>query len=126
MTPPAGGSRAAPPAAARPGRARRRPRCRPGPRSDRGGRDVRRQRLRELNDRLTDLYAGNPKRTTTHLTAESLLHAFKGLPLSFVTVAGQTYRHITPLFEVQHKILRLLDYPSTIYTELAVNSANSP
>jgi hypothetical protein len=26
----------------------------------------------------------------------------------------------------QHKILDLLDYPVTIYTELAVNSANPP
>jgi len=52
--------------------------------------------------------------------------AFKGLALSFVTVAGQTYRHVSPLAEVQHKILDLLDHPVTIYTELAVNSANPP
>ena len=85
-----------------------------------------RQRLSELNDQLTGLYAGNPKRATAHPTAESLFRAFKGLALSFVTVSGQTYRHITPLSEVQHKILRLLGYPATIYTELAVNSANPP
>jgi transposase len=85
-----------------------------------------RRRLGELGDQLAGLYAGNPKRATAHPTAESLLRAFKGLALSFVTVAGQTYRHITPLSEVQHKILRLLDYPVTIYTELAVNSGNPP
>ena len=85
-----------------------------------------RRRLGELGDQLAGLYAGNPKRATAHPTAESLLHAFKGLALSFVTVAGQTYRHVSPLSEVQHKILDLLDYPVTIYTELAVNSTNPP
>jgi transposase len=88
--------------------------------------NVVRQRLSELQDQLAGLYAGNPKRATAHPTAESLLRAFKGLALSFVTVAGQTYRHITPLSELQHKILRLLGYPATIYTELAVDSANPP
>jgi len=85
-----------------------------------------RRRLRELGEQLTGRYAGNPKRATAHPTAESLLRTFKGLVLSFVTVAGQTYRHVTPLSEVQHKILRLLDFPVTIYTELAVNSENPP
>jgi transposase len=85
-----------------------------------------RRRLRELGEQVAGLYAGNPKRTTAHPTAESLLRAFKGLALSFVTVAGQTYRHVSPLSEVQHRILDLLDYPVTIYTELAVNSANPP
>ena len=50
--------------------------------------NVVRQRLRELNNRLAGLYAGNPKRTTAYPTAENLLCAFKGLVLSFVTVAG--------------------------------------
>jgi len=85
-----------------------------------------RRRLGELGEQLAGLYAGNPKRATAHPTAESLLRAFKGLALSFVTLGGQTYCHITPLSEVQHKILRLLDYPVTIYTELAVNSGNPP
>ena len=85
-----------------------------------------RRRLGEMGGQLTGLYAGNPKRATAHPTAESLLRAFKGLALSFVSVGNQTYRHVTPLSEVQHKILRLLDYPVTIYTELAVNSVNPP
>ena len=85
-----------------------------------------RRRLREIGAQLMGLYAGNPKRATAHPTAESLLRAFKGLALSFVAVGGQTYHHVTPLSEVQHKILQLLDYPVTIYTELAVNSVNPP
>jgi transposase len=85
-----------------------------------------RRRLDELGDQLMGLYAGNPKRATARPTAESLLRVFKGLALSFIAVGGQTYHHVTPLSEVQHKILRLLDYPVTIYTELAVNSVNPP
>ena len=85
-----------------------------------------RRRLDELGDQLMGLYAGNPKRATARPTAESLLRVFKGVALSFIAVGGQTYHHVTPLSEVQHKILRLLDYPVTIYTELAVNSVNPP
>lgn len=58
-----------------------------------------RQRLSELKDQLAGQYAGNPKRATAHPTTESLLRAFKGLALSFVTVAGQSYRHISSLSE---------------------------
>ncbi len=85
-----------------------------------------RRRLQELGTQLAGLYAGNPTRATARPSAESLLRAFKGLALSVVTLADQTYRHMTPLSEVQHKILALLDYPVTIYTELTANSVNSP
>lgn len=85
-----------------------------------------RRRLRELGEQLTGLYAGNPKRATARPTAESLLRAFKGVALSFVTLAGETYRHVTPLSERQRKILALLEFPDTIYTELVVNFANPP
>ncbi len=85
-----------------------------------------RRRLQELGTQLVGLYAGNPTRATARPTAESLLRAFKGLTLSVVTLAGQTYRHITPLSDVQHKILALLDYPVTIYTALAAHSENPP
>lgn len=85
-----------------------------------------RRRLQELQTQLAGLYAGNPTRATARPSAESLLRAFKGLALSVVTLADQTYRHMTPLSEVQHKILALLDYPVTIYTELPANSANPP
>ena len=85
-----------------------------------------RQRLAEAGAQLAGLYAGNPKRTTARPTAESLLRAFKGIALSFVTITGQTYRHLTPLSDVQHMILGLLSYPTTIYSELAGNSVNPP
>lgn len=85
-----------------------------------------RQRLSEIGERLAGLYAGNPKRTTARPSAELLLRAFKGIALSFVTVAGQSYRHVTPLTDLQHKILCLIRYPTTIYENLATNSWNPP
>lgn len=85
-----------------------------------------RRRSQETHAQLAGLYAGNPKRATARPTAESLLRAFKGVALSFVALADQSYRHVTPLSDVQRKIIMLLDYPITIYTALAVNSVNPP
>ncbi|MBU6350638.1 MAG: hypothetical protein KGS73_10845, partial [Chloroflexi bacterium] len=85
-----------------------------------------RQRLAESKVQLAGLYAGKPKRTTARPTAESLLRAFKGIALSFVTISGRTYQHLTPLSDPQHKILELLNYPTTIYTQLQADSAEPP
>jgi transposase len=85
-----------------------------------------RRRLAESAAQLAGLYAGNPKRTTDRPTAENLLRAFKGIALCFVTIADQTYRHLTPLSDLQIKILGLLNYPSVIYSQLVVNSDNPP
>jgi transposase len=77
-----------------------------------------RQRLAETNDTLAGLYAGNPKRTTERPTAEAMLQVFKGLHLSVVSIGEQVLFHVTPLSEVQRKILSLLDFSSDIYTRL--------
>jgi transposase len=87
--------------------------------------DVRR-RLAEWAEELAGLYAGNPKRTTAHPTAESLLEAFQEIHLNFVTIGQQVHRHITPLSELQQKILALLEFPVNIYTRLALDSQNPP
>jgi transposase len=79
-----------------------------------------RQRLAETNDILAGLYAGNPKRTTERPTAEAMLQVFKGIHLSVVSIGEQVLFHVTPLSEVQQKILSLLDFSSDIYTRLAV------
>lgn len=71
-----------------------------------------RRRLQESGEQLTGLYAGNPKRAAARFTVESLLRAFKGVALSFVTLADQTYRHVTPLSALQRKILTLLEFPT--------------
>ena len=77
-----------------------------------------RQRLAELQEKLPGLYAGNPKRATDRPTTEIMLEAFKGIYLSVVTLGEQVLYHVTPLSEVQKKILFLLDFPVDIYTQL--------
>jgi transposase len=77
-----------------------------------------RQRLAELQEKLPGLYAGNPKRATNRPTAELMLEAFKGIYLSVVTLSEQVLCHVTPLSDVQEKILSLLDFPVDIYTQL--------
>ena len=87
---------------------------------------VARKKLQQTGEKLSGLYAGNPKRATERPTTEALLRAFEGIFLSFVRVDGRSYRHITPLSELQRKILDLLDIPASIYSSLAVNSVNPP
>jgi transposase len=77
-----------------------------------------RQRLADLKEKLPGLYAGNPKRATDRPTAEAMLQAFKGIYLSVVTLGEQVLYHVTPLSDVQGKILSLLDFPADIYTQL--------
>jgi len=78
-----------------------------------------RRRLVETGEKLSGLYAGNPKRATDRPTTEALRRAFKDIFLSVVTLGEQTYLHLTPLSELQLKILALLDLPAEIYTRLA-------
>ena len=85
-----------------------------------------RRRLTERDEELAELYAGNPKRTTAHPTAESLLEAFQEINLNVATIGQQVHRYITPLSELQQKILVLLDFPANIYTRLAAASQNPP
>ena len=72
---------------------------------------VRRQ-LQTQQQELAGLYAGNPKRKTERPTAEQLLAAFGGITL---------YHHrdgtseITPLNDLQRRILALMKLPETIY-----------
>jgi len=85
-----------------------------------------RSNLAEQGEKLSGLYAGNPTRATNRPTSEAMLQAFKDIFLNFVTVGGQTYRHISPLSNLQHKILTLLDLPDSIYANLAADFGNPP
>jgi transposase len=82
-----------------------------------------RRRLAENNQRLAGLYAGNPKRTTSRPTAEMLLQAFKDITLSKVVVNQQKLRHLTPLSDLQKKILALLGFSTLIYDRIALDSS---
>jgi len=84
-----------------------------------------RQQLAEQGEKLAGLYAGNPKRATAHPTSEALLQAFNDIHLTMIYIEQHVHRHITPLSELQQKILTLLNLPTSIYSQLAAISPNS-
>ena len=87
---------------------------------------VARRSLTTENESLAGLYPGNPKQQTDQPTTERLLAAFKEITLSVVQLPGQRIVHITPLTPLQSRILKLLDLPTSIYTDLAVNILPNP
>ena len=78
-----------------------------------------RDALDSAKEKLSGLYAGNPKRQTERPTTERLLKAFRGITLTVVKLSDQSFRHITPLSELQKRILGLLGLSPTIYENLA-------
>ena len=83
-------------------------------------------RLAESQEKLAGLYAGNPKRTTATPRAETLLEAFKPIHLTAVTIGEQFYLHVTPLSDLQMRILSLLGFSPDTYTRLVANSPKPP
>jgi transposase len=85
-----------------------------------------RRSLVQNQEQLAGLYAGNPKRTTATPRAETLLEAFKHIYLNTVTIGEQILLHITPLSELQKKILSLWEFSPDIYSQLAADSPKPP
>jgi transposase len=87
---------------------------------------VAREKLQTEGVQLRGLYAGNPQRQTARPTTEQLLEAFQGITLTVVHLPGQTIRHVTPLSDLQQRILALLNLPISIYQALAVHTGSIP
>jgi transposase len=85
-----------------------------------------RRRLAQEGTELAGLYAGNPKRTTARPTAERILEAFQDITLTLIQEPHRSLRHLTPLSELQQRILTLLDFSPNIYTRLCANSFKPP
>ena len=79
---------------------------------------VARKELKSAGETLSGLYAGNPNRQTAQPTTERLLKAFRYIDLSVVCLPGQTIYHVTPLSELQKRILFLLGLAPAIYEGL--------
>lgn len=77
------------------------------------------QKLLEDQDVLRGIYPGNPARSTETPSVALMLKAFNGLDL-FITnfPNGQHFEQISPLNEVQKKILYLLGVPESIYNDI--------
>jgi len=69
------------------------------------------------------LYVGNPKRATAFPTAEALLQAFKDIFLNVAHLGDQANRYVSPLSDLQVRILALLGLPQDIHLALARESS---
>jgi transposase len=81
-----------------------------------------RRHLQENQKKLAGLYVGSPKRETARPAAEILLAAFKEITLLLIEVKSEVYAHLTALSTLQQRILVLLGFPTTIYTQLGGQS----
>jgi transposase len=79
---------------------------------------VARRKLEKEGATLKGIYPGQPGRQTTKPTTEMMLRIFRGITLSKITINGQTSEHLTPLNNVQRRILELLGLPLETYSWL--------
>ncbi len=84
--------------------------------------------LQADDTQLAGLYAGNPKQATDRPTAVAILTAIARMEitLTVITWHGHTAAHLTPLPPLLVQVLRYLQLPITLYTDLAAqNSLNT-
>jgi len=77
------------------------------------------QALAQENAELAGIYPGNPQRSTATPTTERMLATFDNINLLLVPVADQVHCQVTPLTEVQKRILELWGLPTTLYTRFS-------
>ncbi len=68
---------------------------------------------------LKGIYRGQPQKSTPRPTSESLLKVFEGVSLVFQEMSGEIHSFITPLSELQKRILKLLNLSTYLYEGLA-------
>ena len=78
-----------------------------------------RERLRQEGVKLRGVYAGQPGRQTARPRAELLLGVMKTISLSVVLVNGQIHALLSPLTDVQKRLLQLWDLPPDLYELVA-------
>jgi transposase len=78
-----------------------------------------RERLRQQKAKIQGVYAGQPGRKTARPSAELLLATMKAITISVVEVNGQIYALLSPLTDVQKRLLELWDMPPDLYEKVA-------
>ena len=78
-----------------------------------------RERLRKEGVKLQGIYAGQPGRKTDRPSAELLLKAMQTISISVIDSNGQTHALLTPLTEVQLRLLELWGLPPDLYEKIA-------
>ncbi|MBV8723076.1 MAG: hypothetical protein JO277_13055 [Candidatus Eremiobacteraeota bacterium] len=85
-----------------------------------------RERLRQEQAKLQGISAGQPGRQTDRPSAELLLGVLKTISISVVEVNGRIHALLTPLTEVQQRLLELWDLPSDLYENVALRFTEPP
>ncbi len=85
-----------------------------------------RERLRKEGAKLQEIYAGQPGRKTARPSAELLLRAMKTISVSVVEINGQTHALLSPLTEVQQRLLELWNLPPDLYEKVTRGFPKSP
>jgi transposase len=79
---------------------------------------VARERLRQEGTELRGIYAGQPGRKTARPSAELLLAAMKTISVSVIEVDEQIHVLLSPLSEVQKRLLALWGMPPDLYDKV--------
>jgi transposase len=74
-----------------------------------------RARLRQEGATVAGVYAGQPGRKTARPSAELLLETMATISVSVVEVGGQTHAMLSPLTDVQKRLLQLWELPPDLY-----------
>src|SRR4030095_8489093 len=77
-----------------------------------------REQLRKEGAKLQGVYAGQPGRKTDRPSAELLLGVMKTITVSVCVGTGQTHAVLSPLTDVQRRLLELWHLPSDLYEKL--------
>ena len=85
-----------------------------------------RERLRQEGTTLQGVYAGQPNRKTVRPSAELLLGVMKTISVSVILVNGQIHALLSPLTDVQKRLLYLWDLPPDLYDNLAQGFPKPP
>jgi transposase len=78
-----------------------------------------RERLHTEGAKLRGIYAGQPGRQTARPSAELLLRVMRTISVSVVEVNGQEFAMLSPLTEVQTRLLELWGLPPGLYEKVA-------
>jgi transposase len=85
-----------------------------------------RERLCQERTKLRGTYAGQPGRRTDRPSGELLLGVLKTISISVVEVNGRIHALLTPLTEVQQRLLELWDLPPDLDQTVALRFPKPP
>jgi len=77
-----------------------------------------RRNLQQADATLKGISPGQPGRQTAKPTTERMLQAFRGVTLSRIKIDGKPHDYLTPLNDVQKRILELMEVPPESYDGL--------